>query len=163
MPLLRLSPAKGSREWGQKCLSQVLHPSFLSCVVNTAVNHLSGLSLDFSKKSLSIRAVGLSCRKSSKAEPSTLQVWVPLATARLPSSQAVLTERRMKEPQLGRRPGPHHPAPTTVHHVRLFSASGRQDSEAGKARSQESTDGETGPQRAKVRDHALSFPGAFTP
>lgn len=86
-PLLRLSPAKGSREWGQKCLSQVLHLSFLSCVVNIAVNHLSGLSLDFSRKSLSIRAVGLSSMRLSKAEePSTLQVWVPPVTARLPSS-----------------------------------------------------------------------------
>lgn len=55
-------------------------------------------------------------------------------------------------------------APTsfsTVHRSRLFSASGRQDIEAGNAGSHESTDGETEPQRAKVRGSEEALPFLF--
>lgn len=68
----------------------------------------------------------------------------------------------MEEPGLGKRPVlssllPQLPLTSTV------PASGRQDSVVGKAHSREFTDGETEPQREKVKplgEHAFSLPGA---
>lgn len=136
-PLLSLSLAKGSRALGQKYLSQALQLPFLSYVVNIAVNHLSVLSLDFSKKSLSIRAVGLSSMRSKQG---TFRGRAQSTSGMGPTgnSQAAFLSATEGWKSHGwgkaRSSAPcSHRVLSALYHARLLSASGRQDSVAEKS------------------------------
>lgn len=93
---------------GQKHLSQALQLPFLRYVVNIAVNHLPVLCLDFSRKSLSIRAVGLSSMRSKqgtfrgRAQSTSGMGPTGNGQAAFLSATVLLTGRRMEESRLGK-------------------------------------------------------------